>query len=160
MKSQRLFAGIILIGYGCFFLIQQLQVESLQSLLTWPILLAITGLAFLIQAYSGKEYNAIFPGVILFGFGLHFIIVDRLSIWPNHIGAFVLIIALAFLLYYLKTGNGLLQGFLMLVLAITLLFYEKILQYAGNYGEIVSYITKFWPAIFIIIGLFFLIKRK
>lgn len=160
MRNQRLFPGMILLGFGTYFFLQQIQIPMLQPFYTWPTLLIIVGSAFLIQGYGAKDYEAILPGVILAGFGLHFHIVNRLDIWPDHIGSFILIIALGFLLRYLKTGAGLFQGLLFLILAILLLFYDSILGWLGILQNSVSSVWRFWPLLLIAAGLFFLMKRK
>ncbi|MEW9107979.1 LiaI-LiaF-like domain-containing protein [Cytobacillus gottheilii] len=160
MRNQRLFPGMILLGFGAYFFLQQLNISLLQPLYSWPTLLIIVGIAFLIQGYGAKDYEAILPGVILTGFGVHFHIVNRLEIWPDHIGSFILIIALAFLLRYLKTGAGLFQGFLFLILAVLLLFYDTILGWLGILPSSVSTAWRFWPLLLMVAGLFLLIKKK
>ncbi|MFE8703418.1 LiaI-LiaF-like domain-containing protein [Cytobacillus sp. FJAT-54145] len=160
MKNQRIFPGIILIGFGAYFFLQQSQISLFKEFYTWPTLLIIVGIAFLFQGYLARDYEAILPGVILSGFGLHFHVVDRLQIWPNHIGTFILIIALGFLLRYQKVGAGLFQGMLFLVLAILLLFYDKITQWLGLLENGVSLAWKFWPAALVIIGIYLLIRKK
>lgn len=161
MKNQRLFPGIILIGFGAYFLLQQLNLTALQPFLIWPTFLIIIGIAFLFQGYGAKDYHSIFPGVILTGFGLHFHIVNRLAIWPDNIGVFILIIALGFLLQFLKTGVGLFQGILFFILASLLLFYDRMIVWFGLLGNGVSSAWKFWPALLILFGIYFLFfKRK
>lgn len=160
MKNQRFFPGITLIGFGSYFFLQQSGITIFQQFYTWPTLLIIVGIAFLGQGYLAKDYESIFPGVILFGFGLHFHIVNRLAIWPDHIGTFILIIALGFFLRHQKTGSGLLQGFLFLVLAILLLFYDKIASWFGVLETSVSLVSKFWPALLIVVGIYLLFIKK
>lgn len=160
MKNQRIFPAIILIGFGIYFYLQQSKIEVFKEFYTWPTLLIIVGFAFLVQAYKAKDYEAILPGIILFGFGIHFHIVNIFSFWPNHIGSFILIIALGFLLRYQKLKTGLFQGLLFLVLAILLLFYDKIGKWFGLLENGLSFVWNFWPAILIIIGLFFLFRKK
>jgi len=161
MKNQQIISGIILIGFGAYFLLQQSHIVWLQPFFIWPTLLMIVGIAFLIQGYGARDYHAILPGVILTGFGLHFHIVNRLEIWPDHIGIFILIIALGFILQHQKTGTGLIQGLLFLILAILLLFYDRINEWLGLLETGVSSIWKYWPVILILVGVYFLfIKRK
>lgn len=160
MKNQRIFPAIILIGFGIYFYLQQSKIELFKEFYTWSTLLIIVGFAFLVQAYKAKDYEAILPGVILLGFGTHFHVVNHFSFWPNHIGAFILIIALGFLLRYQKLKTGLFQGLLFLVIAILLLFYDKIGSWFGLLEDGLSLAWKFWPAILIAIGLFFLFKKK
>ncbi|MFB6467956.1 LiaI-LiaF-like domain-containing protein [Cytobacillus sp. Hz8] len=160
MKNQRIFPGIILIGFGIYFFLQQSHILIFKEFYTWPTLLLIVGIAFLFQGYGAKDYEAIFPGVILTGFGVHFHVVNRLEIWPNHIGTFILIIALAFLLRYQKVGAGLFQGLLFFIIAIGLLFYDKIGGWFGLVEGQVSLIWKFWPIILVCIGGYLLFIRK
>lgn len=160
MKNQRIFPGIILLGFGAFFFLQQNGTAFFKGYDTWPTLLVIVGVAFLFQGYLAKDYDAILPGVILTGFGLHFHITERLDIWPNSIGIFILIIALGFLLRYQKVNAGLFQGILFLVLAILLLFYEKIVGWLGILEGGIGDIWKFWPVLLIGYGLYLLLIRK
>lgn len=160
LKTQNYFPGIILIGFGGYFFLQQTQLEFLQQLYGWPTLLMIVGIAFLAQGYGGRDNEMIFPGVILFGFGLHIHVITHLSIWPDHIGVFVLVIALAYILRYQKGGTGLFQGILFLILAAGLLFYDKIIGWLGILESRVAIAGKFWPILLIVIGVYFLMNKK
>lgn len=160
MKNQRIFPGIILIGFGAYFLMQRSNVQLFQDFYSWPTLLLIVGIAFLFQGYGAKEYEAILPGVILAGFGLHFHIVSRLEVWPDHIGTFILIIALGFLLRAQKTGAGFVQGLLFLSISILLLFNDKAENILGPLGPGLSSILRFWPAALVLVGLYLLLSKK
>ena len=117
MKNQRIFPGIILLGFGIYFFWQEANISFFSEYMTWPTLIMIVGIAFLYQGYGGKDYDAILPGVILTGSGFHFHVVNRFSIWPDASGALILFIALGSILRYQKTGNGLFQGILFLAFA-------------------------------------------
>jgi hypothetical protein len=160
MKNQRMIPGMILIGFGLYFYLQQAGITLFKELYTWPTLLIIVGAAFLVQGYWGKDYEAIFPGVILTGLGFHFHVVSKLDLWPDHLGAFILIIALGFLLRYQKTGNGLFHGVLFLILAGMLLFYDRITSWFGLLENGVATAWKFWPAVLILIGIYLLFIKK
>ncbi|WP_456273850.1 LiaI-LiaF-like domain-containing protein [Bacillus sp. AK031] len=160
MKGQRLFPGMILIGFGIYFYLEQSNVTIFREFYTWPTLLIIVGAAFLAQGYKGKDYESILPGTILTGFGLHFHVTKMAALWPDHIGIFILIISLGFLLRYQRTGNGLFQGVLFLILAIILLFYDKVLIWLGFLQGGVNMIREFWPLIIVLIGVYLLMKRK
>ncbi|WP_174729780.1 LiaI-LiaF-like domain-containing protein [Mesobacillus harenae] len=160
MKRQQMIPGIILIGFGIYFYLQQSNITLFQQFYTWPTLLIIVGIAFLGQGYWGKDYESILPGVMLAGFGLHFHVVHRLEIWPDHMGTFILIIALGFLLRYQKTGNGLFQGILFLILAVLLLFNDQFASWFGLMESRVASAWTFWPAVLVIIGVYLLFFKK
>ncbi|MGX6442952.1 LiaF transmembrane domain-containing protein [Neobacillus sp. K501] len=161
MKNQRIFPGIILIGFGAYLFLQQFAIPALQIFLTWPTLLIIIGIAFLGQGYSAKDHEAILPGVLFAGFGLHFHFAGHLAIWPtNTIGMLVLFISIGYFLRFQKTNGGLFQAFLFLVLAFLLLFYDKVIGYLDFLQTGMNFITKFWPAIIILIGIYFLFIKK
>ncbi|MGG1397780.1 DUF5668 domain-containing protein [Bacillus salipaludis] len=161
MKNQRIFPGIILIGFGAYFLLQQSHITLFKQFYTWPTLLLIVGAAFLGQGYAAKDHEGILPGVIMFGFGLHFHLVGQVSFWPqNTIGMLMLIISLGFFLRFQKANTGLFQAFLFLILAVLLLFYDKIAGYFGFLQNGLSVVWKYWPVLLIIVGIYFILKRK
>ncbi|WP_053367302.1 LiaI-LiaF-like domain-containing protein [Bacillus sp. FJAT-27245] len=161
MKNQQLFPGIVLIGFGAYFFLEQSGVSFLQNYFTWPTLLIIVGVAFLGQGYFTRDHDAILPGIILTGFGLHFHVAGKVPFWPAHIGSFIAIIAIGFLLRYQKTGNGLFQGLLFLLVTILLLFTDKVGAWLGIVQSNMSLAWKFWPVLLIAIGAWFVFgKRK
>ncbi|MEH7273013.1 hypothetical protein [Neobacillus vireti] len=118
-------------------------------------------MAFLGQGYSANDYEAILPGVIIAGFGLHFHLAGKISFWPNNtIGMLVLFISIGCFLRFQKNNNGLFQAFLFLVLALLLLFYDKVTDYLNLLQNGLSFAWKFWPAIIILVGVYFLFRRK
>jgi hypothetical protein len=160
MKNTSMIPGIILIGYGIYFYLDQANIVLFQQFHTWPTLMAIIGLAFLVQGYWGRDYDSILPGAILFGLGVHFHVVGRLAVWPDHLGAFILIIALGFLLRYQKSGNGLAFGILFLIVAALLLFYDSIAGWFGVLESGFAAIWNFWPAALILLGIYLLMKKR
>ncbi|WP_409301998.1 LiaF transmembrane domain-containing protein [Peribacillus sp. SCS-155] len=160
MKTQRIFPGVILIGFGLYFFLEQSQVDIFPGFYTWPTLLCIVGIAFLAQAYAGKDNESILPGVILFGFGLHFHMIERFKAWPDHIGIFILIIALGFILKARKTNSGMFHGLLLLVVSILTLFYDKVFTWLGTLESSFSNALKFWPFVLIAAGGYMLFFKK
>ncbi|WP_141431872.1 LiaI-LiaF-like domain-containing protein [Bacillus sp. 03113] len=161
MKTQRVFAGIILLGFGAYIFLQQSTFTMLQPYFTWPTLLIIVGIAFLFQGYGSKNADSILPGVILTGFGLHFHLVNRISIWPDQIGMFIFIIALGFLLRSQKSGSGSFQGVLFLILSIILLFYDDIINRLTFLKNSIIDVKYFVPGFCFLAGIYLLfIKRK
>lgn len=161
MKNQRIFPGIILIGFGAYFLLQQMGITIFREFFTWPTLLLIVGIAFLGQGYSAGDSEAILPGVIMTGFGLHFHLAGVVSFWPNNtIGMLILIISIGFFLRFQKTNSGLFQAFLFLIIAVLLLFYDKVTGYFGLLQNGMNIVWKFWPVLLIVVGIYFLLKKK
>ncbi len=160
MKNQRYFPGIILLGFGTYFIWQQSNISFLSEYMTWPTLLIIVGIAFLVQGYKGKGYEAILPGVIFTGFGLHFHVVEVFSVWPDASGALILFIALGSILRYQKTGEGLAQGIIFLAIAGLMIFYDNLLGWLGLLGNKMNSILQYWPLLLMIIGIYLLFFRK
>ncbi|BDG46275.1 MULTISPECIES: DUF5668 domain-containing protein [Parageobacillus] len=161
MKKQTTFSGIILVGLGVYFLANQLHLPPLRFFQDWPALLIVFGTALIAQAYSAREYQHIFPGIVLFGFGLHFLLASWFKRWPNHVGVFFLIIAIAFFFSSRKTKNGLGQSIFFLALAFILLFSERFSHLFHIVETSISSVWKFWPFGLIIVGIYILlIKRK
>ncbi|MBS4176170.1 LiaI-LiaF-like domain-containing protein [Lederbergia citrea] len=161
MKKQTFFTGVILIGFGLYFLFQQFHFTLLADFYTWPTLLIIVGVGFLAQGYLGRLYDFILPGVVLTGIGIHFHIASKLDVWPDHSGIFLLLIALGLFLKYVKTGAGLFQGILFFAAAILLLFFDRLADWAGRQGYDFTMISNIWPYFFIALGAYFLfVQRK
>ncbi|MBB5324596.1 hypothetical protein HNQ34_001693 [Anoxybacillus tepidamans] len=160
MKKHGIFSGIVLIGLGIYFLSAQLPLPFLKLFQGWPTLLVIFGAALLGQAYSGREYQHIFPGVLLFGFGLHFLLIQSLKSWPNKTGMLFLIVALAFLLSSRKMKSGFVQSLLFFVLAFVMLFSDRFNYFFHIIETSISFVWKFWPLVFIIFGIYILFVKK
>ena len=160
MKTQKWFSGIVLIGFGLYFILKDFNITLFPNVFTWPTLLIIVGLAFLFQGYGGKDYSVILPGVILTGFGLHFHLVNKLAIWPDHTGTFVLIIALGFILQNQKTGQGMLNGILFLLLAVLLLFYQEIIGSLTFLNLSSKTLNNIIPILFLLVGGYYLLSKN
>lgn len=160
VKNQRYFLGILLIGFGGYFLLQNTKIDFLQQFVGWPTLMMIVGIAMLWQGYAGGEHALIFPGVILFGFGLHYHVVTHLHIWPDHIGVFILIVAFAFILSFQMTGNGLANGLIFLGIAVALLFQDSLNDWIGTLESNGALLLKYWPVLLVGVGFIFFMKQK
>ncbi|KYD16261.1 MAG: hypothetical protein C6P37_03675 [Caldibacillus debilis] len=155
------FPGAVLIGFGLYAFFQHSSYHPPFPVFTWPTILLIIGAAFLIHAYSGKDYEMILPGVILAGIGAHFHAARYFSLEANDTGIYFLIIAFGFFLLHLKTKKGLLYGWLFFTIAVFQLFYGKILDLFGRIENQIVQLSSFLPLALIAIGLYFLLfKRK
>lgn len=158
MKRQGIFPGVLLIGVGLIFLLQNYNIPFIHSIFTWPSILVIIGLAFLFQAYIGGDYHSIFTGVLLVGLGVHFHGLALFSFWPDHWAMFTLIIGIAFLFRYKKTKkDGFIPGVLLLILSLVAFLYAEFIDW---FGSLYRYVENFWPIALIIGGIYLLFFRK
>jgi hypothetical protein len=158
MKKQGIFLGVLLIGIGLYFLLNHFPLPFLEPLNSWPTFLLIIGLAFLFQAFLNHDPYALFPGILLFGFGIHFHASKLLLFWPNTWGIYTLIVSISFLITYQRTRNsGLFIGVLLLLLSLAELFYKGFQNWMDTNLLIIE---KIWPIGFIGIGLYFLFFKK
>lgn len=160
MKKQHIFPAMIFITFGTYFALQQGNINLFTDFFSWPTLLFLVGISFLFQGYGGKDYDAIIPGVIFAGLGIHFHFIQHFNLWSDSPGIFLLIIALAFLLFYQKTGEGLIYVLFFLIVSVILLFYKRISEWLGVLESGTSFVLKFWPFLFIGYGIYLIIKRK
>ncbi|WP_227936694.1 LiaI-LiaF-like domain-containing protein [Alkalihalobacillus deserti] len=158
MKTQRIFPGVLLIGVGCYYLLQQFSIPFNQQLLTWPSLLFVIGIAFLLQAYFGKEASMIFPGVLLTGLAIHFHLDTIVHWWPSHWGIYTLIVGVSFLFSYVKSKKeGLLPA--VILLGLSLFSFTSVNPFLWL-QEGFSFVSSLWPIFLIGVGLLLLFRRK
>ena len=161
MKNQRIFPGIILIGFGVFFFWQQAKISLFAEFISWPSLLMIVGIAFLCQGYGGKEYESILPGVILTGFGLHFHRCKSSfnlakfigNLYINHRSR--LFTSVSKIRY-----KPFLWAFFFLLLPCLLLFYDKVMSWFGMLETNIATFAHLWPFALILIGVYLLFFKK
>lgn len=158
MKNQRVFIGTLLIGIGLFFFIDQFDLPFMNRLLHWPMILVVTGLAFLIHGTTGKEVQSFFPGTLLLGLGIHFTAVHLFPVWPHSWGMYTLIIGIALFVQFIKAKKGsLFTAIILIILSIAELFYSSFQEWLST--MLVS-VTGLWPLALIIIGLYFLFSTR
>ncbi|WP_017755992.1 LiaF transmembrane domain-containing protein [Calidifontibacillus oryziterrae] len=159
-KKQGIFPGLILIGIGIYFLMDQLNLPIVKNIFTWPTLLLIIGLSFLLQAYLAKDAQSVFPGIILFGLGVHFHGRDIFDFWPDHWAVYTLIVGIAFIFRHQKTKNGIVPGIILLVISLLGLFYDGIISWMNYIGKAVGWLESFWPVALILIGIYIIFKKR
>ncbi|VEF47451.1 putative integral inner membrane protein [Bacillus freudenreichii] len=160
MVKKGMFTGVIFLGFGLYFLLQQYNIQIFDDLYSWPTLIIIVGLGFLAQGYLAKDNEAILPGAIITGMGIHFHVVNKLDMWQDHAGVFLLLAAVGILLTYVKTGAGLMMGLLFLAAASLLLFFDRLANWAVERGHDISLISNFWPIFFIAAGAYFIFLQS
>jgi hypothetical protein len=158
---KNLFPSVILIGFGLYFFFQNADIPFSYPLFSWPTIIFIVGLAFLLQAYVGKDFEMIIPSILFLGLGIHFHLVQYWNIQFDHIGVIILFIALGFYLRYQKTKSGLFYFWLFLILALIQLFYDRFLNWFGGIETRIGGFHSLWPIILVLVGGYlFFFKRK
>src|SRR5699024_11948854 len=120
IKKQNSFIAYLLIGIGTYFLIKQLDLALFVNFYSWPTILIIIGVVFLIHSYSTHEYEHIFTGVLLLGLGIHFHGVDNYDFWIDLWSMYTLFSGIAFIIRYLQTHRSLIPGLILFVLSFLL----------------------------------------
>ncbi|MGY3718608.1 LiaF transmembrane domain-containing protein [Sutcliffiella cohnii] len=158
MKKNSFLSGFLLVGFGVYFLLQQLHIEIWDGFFTWTTFLLIIGLGIVIQAYKQSDAGNILPGIALLGVGVHFQVKNKFAFWPDDAAMIILIVAIGFFLRWLKTKQGLLESVVLLLISGFFLFSNSFL---GMFEKGFSFLHTFWPIFFIIIGIYLLFfKRK
>ncbi|UOQ47271.1 DUF5668 domain-containing protein [Gracilibacillus caseinilyticus] len=159
MKKNGLVA-YLLIGIGIYFLLRELRIPVFTDFYSWPTLLILVGAAFLIYAFSIKDYANIFPGVILLGLGIHFHGLNHYAFWLDHWAMFTIIVAIAFLLRGLKTKNGFIPGLILLGISLFAIFADQQPSWFSWINQAMNWLERFWPIILIGLGAYLLLKKK
>src|SRR5690625_6058906 len=160
IKKQNSFIAYLLIGIGTYFLIKQLDLALFDNFYSWPTILIIIGVVFLINSYSTHEYEHIFTGVLLLGLGIHFHGVENYEFWIDHWSMYTLIAGIAFMIRYLRTHRGLIRGLILIGISIILIF-SVTLHDAFKWFYVVNHILdSFWPFILIALGFYVLFKKR
>src|SRR5699024_1106171 len=107
MEKQNTFVGYLLIGIGVFFLFKHLKIPIVTDFYSWPTLLMMIGILFLIQSSKTKHSNYLFTGTLLLGLGIHFHGVKHYSFWIDHWAVYVFLVGIAYIVQSLKTKKGL-----------------------------------------------------
>lgn len=158
MKQQNAFIGIILVGFGIYFLLDQWHLPYLETFRHWPTLLIIIGAALFIHAMLAKDYVNLFPAVILIGLGIHFHFKDVWPWWPDGWAVYTLIFGLALLVrYYKERKDGLVLGLFFTAISLLNFFYAS---FQTVTHRLIDAIGNMWPLALIAIGFYFIIGKK
>lgn len=160
MRKKHTLTAFILIGIGTYFLLKQIQFPIITDFYSWPTLLIIVGVAFLLHSYIAKDYDKLFPGVIILGIGIHNHGLRHYSFWIDHWAIYTIIIGLAFLLRYQKAKAGLFPGLILLVLSFIAIFASNQPGWFYWINELMVLLETFWPLALVLLGAYLLFKKK
>ncbi len=160
IKKQNSFIAYLLIGIGTYFLIKQLDLALFDTFYSWPTVLIIIGIVFLIHSYSTHEYEHIFTGVLLLGLGIHFHGVENYNFWIDHWSIYTLIVGVAFVIRYLQTHRGLIPGLILIGISVILIFSVTLPDAFKWFYGVTEFLDSFWPIILIGFGFYVLFKKR
>ncbi|MFD2046237.1 LiaI-LiaF-like domain-containing protein [Ornithinibacillus salinisoli] len=160
MKKSNKFIGYLLVGLGAYFLLRQLKVPILTDFYSWPTLLIIIGIAFLIYSYQSKDYQQLFTGTFILGLGIHFHGLEHYTFWIDHWAMYPFIVGISFFIRYLKTKNGLPISIILIGISLIMIFSIQLPETFHWLYPIIQLIEKYWPIALIGIGIYVLKKKK
>ncbi|WP_096189585.1 LiaI-LiaF-like domain-containing protein [Evansella halocellulosilytica] len=160
MRRNSFLPGVILIGIGIYFLLQQFSISFPYSsvIFSWPTILVLIGVITAYQGFSNRDDSKMFTGITLLGLGTLFHGVHTFGQWSYHWGYFTLIVGIAFLMKYsVNKREGLIPAFILFAITAFALFSSEvsswIRQVAGGF-------EMFWPVVLIGAGMYLLFFRK
>ncbi|MBE3554557.1 MAG: hypothetical protein IMW85_06125 [Thermicanus sp.] len=152
MKSST-WIGLFLVLFGIYTVLEPYKIPYLSPLFTWESLFVLIGLIVVVGNVSrGKKGGSLFPGILLLGFGIHFLAVKWVYGWPTGWFMFALIFGLAFLADYVtnRLQNHLYLGLLFLFIAAY--------HYYPVKEKLTFLLSKWWPFLLMGIGGFLLFR--
>jgi len=161
MKKQSMFFGVLLVGFGIFFLLNELHMSIAAKVYTWPVLLILIGAALLTESALSQDHSNLLASYILITLGIHFYVSEQIPFWPTNISMDVFMVAISFLLSARKAKSGFFQGGTLLIIAILMMFSDRLKLFLPKVEDGVNYLTTFWPILLLLVGLYLLFfKRK
>ncbi|KLV31118.1 LiaF transmembrane domain-containing protein [Priestia megaterium] len=161
MKKQSMFFGVLLVGFGIFFLLNELHMSIAAKVYTWPVLLILIGAALLTESALSQDHSNLLASYILITLGIHFYVSEQIPFWPTNISMVVFMVAISFLLSARKAKSGFFQGGTLLIISILMMFSDRLKLFLPKVEDGVNYLTTFWPILLLLVGLYLLFfKRK
>jgi len=158
-KKDRSLIAFILIGIGLYFLLQKFNVPFTDTLLSWPVLLSVIGLALIINSLRTKDYDSLLISFIILGIGIHFYGRQNYNFWVDHWAVYLLIVGMAMIFRAYWTKKGLGSGIILSLLAAVFILPLQMPNFLSWMNDLSSLIFSFWPVILIVIGLYLLFKK-
>ncbi len=156
-----MFFGVLLVGFGIFFLLNELHMSIAAKVYTWPVLLILIGAALLTESALSQDHSNLLASYILITLGIHFYVSEQIPFWPTNISMVVFMVAISFLLSARKAKSGFFQGGTLLIISILMMFSDRLKLFLPKVEDGVNYLTTFWPILLLLVGLYLLFfKRK
>lgn len=153
--KKSIFPGVLLIIFGVILLVNRITPFHFGWRQVYPLILIGLGMLFFASIYQKKDKGAVFPGTILFLFGLFFFlrnydVIDYFyvsEVWP----IFLIIFGLAFLALFVTKPSD--WGVLVpagILIFLGIMFWLKIST--DFFWDAWYLVSDYWPVILIVIG--------
>lgn len=159
MRKQNNLTAYLLIVIGVYFLLKQFNIPILTTFSSWPTLIILIGIAFLLNSYATKDYGNLFSGVLILGLGIHFHGLNNYPNWIDHWAVYPFIIGIAYLIRFFKTKSGLLPGLILVGFSSIMIFSITMPTWFNFIYRVSDILEKFWPLAIIILGVYILKKK-
>lgn len=159
MHKQYSFAAYILIGFGIYFLFNELNVLLVKDINFTTAILFIIGFSILLHSFKTKQSELIISGMFTTGMAIHFYCLSAIPNWKDHWAVYILIIGIALLFNFFKTKQGLFVSLIVILISLLFILSNKINNLFKSFFDLFGMGTTYWPLIFIGIG-FFLLRTK
>src|SRR5699024_2237353 len=142
------------------YLLHHLDFAFLQDYYSWPTLLVIIGVVFLIHSYKENEFQHIFTGTLLIGLGIHFHGLEQYDFWLDHWSVFSLIVGLALLMRFFHTHKGLVLSCILFGASIIMIFSISLSDLFDWIYDVVYFLESFCSISLIVIRVYYLRFKK
>lgn len=159
MKKYPIWFAYSLIGFGLFLLFKS-HIPLLSDIDIWPAILMIIGLACLIDSFLANNPQYLMAGTILLGLGIHFHSMEKYSFWPDHWSVYMMIFGIAFIVRSIKTKQGFLIGIGVIILSSMIIMSIMIPHQLKWVYAVIEQLETLWPFFLIILGIYFLTKKR
>ncbi|MBD1371804.1 hypothetical protein IC620_05455 [Hazenella sp. IB182357] len=156
MKSKSI--GFLLLLIGIFISLIKSGLAPLQSFMDWPFLFFFGGLLLIFIGYAKNNSILTLWGGILATLGISVWGHRHVTAWPTHWSFLIGLLSIAFFIQFVVNRNKITAtiGFLLLLVAFFAWPGIVGIPYIAPIAEVIN---QFWPALLIMIGLIFLVKK-
>lgn len=158
-SKQSVLIAYLFIGLGVFFLIREWDLPFIHYLYSWQSIVMLVGVFLLLYGYKTKNYQHLFPGVLLLGLGIHFHGLAYYDFWIDHWGMYPFIVGVAFLVRSIKTKDGRMVGALLAIFSLLMIFSDFFSYYFSWFQSLTEMFNQIWPIILILVGIYILKKK-
>ncbi|MFN2745045.1 hypothetical protein ACINLE_07390 [Bacillus sp. z60-18] len=161
MKKKSVLLPLLLLAVSIYAFLRTGQINLFEGQAEWSVLSGLIGLAFLYQGQKEADSAHFFAGLLVTAISVYFTFKQELFGHADDFAVIVLIVGAALLVKSMRTKEYQYESLLMIAVALYLYFFQQIISWLRSLKIETAYVETYWPAAFILIGLFLLfLKRK